>query len=626
MNQASDSARSVSRKLTSAIEALSTPRHDSGTRNPARVPDWSKDSALRRIVLIVLLVGGTAGIFVLDVLTPLGFVSWALYLVPVWMAAYLPDSRPSPVLMTGSAGALLIVVGFWLSPPGVSPWLGAANRTLGIIVIGLSTILLRQVVVQRGVIRRNEQELRDFVEGASVGLHWIGADGTILWANQAELNLLGYAPDEYIGRSIREFHVDTGVIEDSLQRLMRGDTLYNYEARLRCKDGSIRHVSIVSNASWRGGRFSHARSFTRDITAQKEAEQLQAQLAAIVTHSEDAIVSFTPDGTVLTWNKGAERLLGWTEPEALGRSNRMYVPEDRLSDCRELIESVLQGRPVRNLETQRKRLNGSVVDVSVTMSPVLVDNRLVSVCEILHDVTERKQAQENLQAANKELESFSYSVSHDLRAPLRSIDGFAKVLVEDFGPLLPAEARRYAHIIQKNARRMGELIDDLLEFSRLSRSTLTRQTVDVTQVVREVWLELRRLDHEHPAELIVNDVPKCLADRRLLKQVWANLLSNALKYSRPRQESRIEIGWYEDEQQPDSVVYWIRDNGVGFDQQYVHKLFSVFQRLHRAEEFEGTGVGLALVNRIIQRHGGRVWAEGRLNKGATFYFTVKRES
>lgn len=233
-------------------------------------------------------------------------------------------------------------------------------------------------------------------------------------------------------------------------------------------------------------------------------------------------------------------------------------------------------------------------------------------------------AERTLREANKELEAFTYSVSHDLRAPLRSINGFAKILTEDFGPSLPPEAKRHLHVIQKGASRMGELIDDLLEFSRLSRTALDRQVVDLERVVREVWSELRRQDDVQSAELVVGDLPRCLADRRLIRQVWVNLLSNALKYSRTRSEPRIEIGWREDEQQPGSVVYWIRDNGVGFDQQYVNKLFGVFQRLHRQEEFEGTGVGLALVRRIVQRHGGRVWAEGRLDEGATFYFTFER--
>jgi PAS domain S-box-containing protein len=624
MTKMSQPARSVYGRLTSAIERLR--RVEGIPEEPSATPFSAGyyRSIVWRLSLLIFIVGSTIGVFVLDVLIPLGSAIWVLYLLPLWMTAYYPTERSSLLLLwtSGTIGAL-IVAGFWMAPLGISPWLAAANRTLMIAMIGLTTVLLRRLIIQNEVMGRNEAELRDFVEGASVGLHWVGPDGTILWANQAELNLLGYAPDEYVGHSIREFHVDAGVVEDILRQLLSGETLYNYEARLRCKDGRIRHVSVASNASWRGGRFSHSRCFTRDITPQKEAEQWQARLAAIVTQSEDAIISFTPDGTIETWNKGAERLLGWTEAEAFGCSKWMFVPSDHVLESRELVEAVIQGQSVRYAETQRKRKDGSLVDVSITMSPVLVNNRLVSVCEILHDMTERKEAEERMIAANKELESFSYSVSHDLRAPLRSIDGFAKVLVEDFGPTLPAEARRYLNIIQKGAGRMGNLIDDLLEFSRLSRSALNRQTVDTKRVVREVWLELRRINPERSAELIMDEVPTCIADRRLIKQVWVNLLSNALKYSHLRQESRIEIGWHQDEQQPHHVVYWIRDNGVGFDQQYVHKLFGVFQRLHRAEDFEGTGVGLALVHRIIMRHGGRVWAEGRVNEGATFYFTLE---
>ncbi|HWF59461.1 MAG TPA: PAS domain S-box protein [Nitrospira sp.] len=621
MRNTSEASRSAYGRLTSAIASLSAP---SGSSNPGRSDSWNSDSVVERLLVNALIVGGIAGIFMLDVFRPLGFVVWMLYLLPLWLSVRLAQRRPSSVGLVGLTSVILVVAGFWLEPSGKSPWTSSANRATGIIVIGLNTVLLQRLMRQRETILRNEEELRDFVEGASVGLHWVGLDGTILWANQAALNLLGYAAEEYIEHSIREFHADLDIADDLVQRLGKGETLYNYEARLRCKSGVIRHVSIAANASWRGKRFSHSRCFIRDISAQKEAEVLHARLAAIVTHSGDAIVSFAPDGVIDTWNKAAERLLWWTEMESIGRPESMFVPDDRLPESRELIRTVLLGQPVREFDTQRKRKNGSLVDVSITMSPVLVENRLLSICEIIHDNTKRKRNERALREANKELEAFSYSVSHDLRAPLRSINGFAKILAEDFGPSLPPEAKRHLHVIQKGAGRMGELIDDLLEFSRLSRSALDRQAVDVERVIREVWGELRRQDQVQSAELVVGDLPKCLADRKLIKQVWVNLLSNALKYSRPRREPRIEIGWRDDEQQPGNVVYWIRDNGVGFDQQYVSKLFGVFQRLHRTEDFEGTGVGLALVHRIVQRHGGRVWAEGRLEEGATFYFTLER--
>jgi light-regulated signal transduction histidine kinase (bacteriophytochrome) len=168
------------------------------------------------------------------------------------------------------------------------------------------------------------------------------------------------------------------------------------------------------------------------------------------------------------------------------------------------------------------------------------------------------------------------------------------------------------------------LIDDLLTFSRLSRSPMELRSVDPTGIINEAWLELRQDREGRKVEFIVNDLPHCRADRRLLKQVWVNLLSNALKYTRPQESARIEIGWSGEDQRSKEVVYWIRDNGVGFDQRYVHKLFGVFQRLHRAEDFEGTGVGLAIVQRIVKRHGGRVWAEGQVDQGATISMMLER--
>ncbi len=568
-----------------------------------------------------------------------------LYLFPLWLAAELSERSPSPLWSTSAATAILMVVGFWLCPSGISPWLGAADRVLFFIALVCTTVLLRKLIVQREALRRNEEELRDFLEGASEGIRWVGPDGTILWANQAELNLLGYASDEYIGHSIREFHAD-GDMEDLLRRMQKGETLSNYEGRLRCKDGSIRHVSIVSNVSRRDGRFTHTRCFTRDITAQKDAQQKHAYLAAIISSSDDGIVGKNLRGIVTSWNRGAERLFGYTAQEMIGQPALRLIPPERHDEERFILGRITAGESVQHYETIRRHKDGRDFYVSLTVSPVVDDQgQIIGASKICRDITQQKIAEETLRQrdrnleevnaaltkhaaalteANKELESFSYSISHDLRAPLRSMDGFAKVLVEDFGPALPPDARRCLSIIQKGAGRMGELIDDLLEFSRLSRLALNASPLDLNKVIQEVWHELRRQDDGRPVELNVAELPKCRADRRLIKQVWVNLLSNALKYSRFRDQARIEIGWQVDARLPDHVVYWIRDNGVGFDQQYVHKLFGVFQRLHRIEEFEGTGVGLAIVQRIIQRHGGLVWAEGRVNHGATFYFTLER--
>lgn len=247
-----------------------------------------------------------------------------------------------------------------------------------------------------------------------------------------------------------------------------------------------------------------------------------------------------------------------------------------------------------------------------------------------------RQNQERLESANKELEAFSYSVSHDLRAPLRAIDGFSRILMEDFAADLPADARRFLDLVRANSQKMGQLVDDLLAFSRLSRQPLNKQQVAPTDLVRQVLADLHADMAGREIEIIMGDLPLCDGDPALLKQVFINLLGNAIKFTRGRDMAKIEVGWLAPQSRgaatanPDSGqesaakgnVYFVRDNGVGFDMQYVGKLFGVFQRLHRVEEYEGTGVGLAIVQRIITRHGGRVWAEAAVDQGATFYFTL----
>ena len=229
-----------------------------------------------------------------------------------------------------------------------------------------------------------------------------------------------------------------------------------------------------------------------------------------------------------------------------------------------------------------------------------------------------------LEGTNAELESFSYSVSHDLRAPLRAIHGFARILLEDHHAKLDPEAQRLLGVIDQNTRRMGQLIDDLLAFSRLGRTDLTTGPVDMKELARLVADDVQRAesDRNGSLEIRIDPLPPARGDRGLLRQVISNLMLNAAKFTRGRPSARIEVGSHPN---GDEVVYYVKDNGAGFDARYADKLFGVFQRLHSAEEFDGTGVGLAIVKRIVQRHGGRVWAEGAVNQGATFYFTLPGE-
>jgi signal transduction histidine kinase len=240
-----------------------------------------------------------------------------------------------------------------------------------------------------------------------------------------------------------------------------------------------------------------------------------------------------------------------------------------------------------------------------------------------------------LEAANKELESFSYSVSHDLRAPLRAIDGFSRIILEDYSAPLADEAKNYLKLVRDNTRQMGQLVDDLLAFSRLGRLALSKQTVDSGRILRLCLSEMKAEQEGRQLEIDIGDLPSCQADPTLLKQVWMNLLSNALKYTRKRSTAKIAIGCRM-ERRPKTVhdaahqsgpgtemIFFIKDNGAGFDMKYAHKLFGVFQRLHRAADYDGTGVGLAIVQRIINRHGGRIWADAQVNQGATFSFTLE---
>ena len=332
-------------------------------------------------------------------------------------------------------------------------------------------------------------------------------------------------------------------------------------------------------------------------------------------------------------------MYGWSREEALG-----HISHDLLGTRFPVSLADLEDRLARDGSWEgvliHSRRDGAQI---VVASRQVLDREErgepTVVLEMNSDITERKRADDELrrlkgeleervvmrtaqlEAANKELESFAYSVSHDLRAPLRAIDGFCQILVTEHAPGLDGEPRRYLQRVSENTRKMGRLIDDLLHFSRLGRQAMTRQPVAMADLVRQCLEELQGEREGREVEVILGELPPCRADAALLKQVWLNLLANALKFTRSRAEARIEAGSFA---RDGETVYFVRDNGVGFDMAYADKLFGVFQRLHRQEDYEGTGVGLALVQRIIHRHGGRVWAEARPDQGAAFFFTLGR--
>ena len=245
-----------------------------------------------------------------------------------------------------------------------------------------------------------------------------------------------------------------------------------------------------------------------------------------------------------------------------------------------------------------------------------------SVHKIRYLLVHEHEIADQLQAANKELEAFSYSVSHDLKAPVRAIEGFSRRLVAKHSAKLDTEAIRLLNIVCTNAKRMDHLINDLLAFSRLGQQQIRKSIIDLSVLAKQVFQQLLIQAPERDLQLTVNDLPPALGDPNLINQVMVNLLANAVKYTRTGKTAVIEVGG---RTEGSETVYYVKDNGIGFDERYAHKIFGTFERLHSADEYEGTGIGLAIVKRIIERHGGRVWAEGKVNEGATFYFALPKE-
>ncbi len=347
-----------------------------------------------------------------------------------------------------------------------------------------------------------------------------------------------------------------------------------------------------------------------------------------------AILMLDPAGVVMTWNRGAERIKGYRAEEVVGRHfSIFYPPEDVAArkPQRELEKAVADGR--FDDAGWRLRKDGTKFWAEVVITPIYNKIELAGFSKVTRDATDQMRYENEqkryehileekngeLLAAVKELDAFTYSVSHDLRAPLRAVDAFTQILLNEHGADLAPEPREYLQLVRDNTVQMGNLIDDLLAFARLGRQPLTKQAVTLGPIVGQVLTQQRALSGERAVDVKVADLPPVSGDPALLKQVLVNLIGNAFKYTKRRADAAIEIG---SDDVDGERVFFVRDNGAGFDMEYAGQLFKVFQRLHRVEEFEGTGVGLAIVQRIINRHGGRVWADATVGEGATFYFTL----
>jgi PAS domain S-box-containing protein len=495
--------------------------------------------------------------------------------------------------------------------------------------------------------KQEEQKIRGLLEAAPDAVIIANHLGAIVLVNSCAERVFGYRREELLLQKVQTILPDYGHRHSNAGA---GNFSPEHPTRLSVELNGRRKNGTEFPAEINSSPFETANEIlisisVRDITERKHAEELirlgDERFRMLVQGVKDyVLLMLDPSGRVTTWNEGAEQILGYRSEEMLALDfSSFYMLDDRAKDkpAKELKNA--QERQRFEREGQRARKDGSLFWANTVISVLRDgDGPIRGFGVVIRDISARKRTDEELEArrreifqrnaqlvvANNELESFSYSVSHDLRTPLRAIDGFSHALLEDYAEKLDEQGREYLGRIRSATQRMGSLIDDLLNLSRLSRTTMQMQPVDVTVLAGSVAGEIRKVQPQREVELKVQEGLSAHADPGLLRVVFENLLGNAWKFtSKKGFPAHIEVGRCHTN---GDNAFFVRDDGAGFDPAYATRLFGAFQRLHGQQEFEGTGVGLATVQRIIQRHGGRIWAESAPGQGATFYFTLNEES
>jgi PAS domain S-box-containing protein len=500
-------------------------------------------------------------------------------------------------------------------------------------------------------LRASEDQFRTMANSIPQ-LAWMAhADGFIFWYNQRWHDFTGTTPEQMEGWGWQRVH-DPDVLPKVMEKwqgAIAAGRPFEMEFPLRGADGRFRMflTRIQPMMDWQG-RVERWFGTNTDVDELKQMEaslrdtqlRLHSTLAAgcigtwtwdigndrlIADQFTARMFSLDPDETAkgLPAQAYLQAIYDEDRPgvvdalhgaiQSCGHYDTSYRVRQEKGECRWLQA---RGRVESDAAGNALNFHGAVMDITERK---LAEEAVQHLNADLENRVIERTAQ--LEAANKELEAFSYSVSHDLRAPLRAIDGFSRIVLREYAPSMTPEAQEYLQDIRASTQKMGQLVDDLLAFSRLGRQPVKKEAVSPANVVRQCLEELRGEQEGRRVEIHLDELPGCSGDAALLKQVWMNLLANALKYTSKCEVTTIEVGSYRDKETGD-CVYFVKDNGVGFDMGYAHKLFGVFQRLHRAEDYQGTGVGLAIVQRIVHRHGGRVWADAQPDKGASFFFTL----
>ena len=442
-----------------------------------------------------------------------------------------------------------------------------------------------QLAVTANKIESANKYARSLIEASLDPLVTISPKGKITDVNAATIKVTGVSRKNLIGTHFYRYFTEPKKALIARNKVFKEGSIRDFPLTIKSKEGKL--TDVLYNAALyndENGNVLGAFAAARDVTQAKKANELmesvRSKLAVIAKEKEDVRQKLEVTA--------AQLAVAATEKEAV-RQELAVTAKEKEDARKELVEIA------EEKEDARKKLEVTAEQLK------LKDEQLV--------------------ISTKEMEAFSYSVSHDLRAPLRAIDGFTQILVEKYDEKLDDEGKRITSIIRASTLQMGKLIDDLLSFSRLGRQEVKKSIIDTILLVNEIYKELRKASPKRDIEFVVGDLPVARADGDMLRQVWTNLLSNAIKFTGQTEKAKIEIGSTSDNS---SITFYVKDNGAGFDMKYVNKLFGVFQRLHSVEEFEGTGVGLANVKRIIERHGGKVWAEGKVGEGATIYFSLPK--
>ncbi len=561
-------------------------------------------------------------------------------------AKSLPQAVSAIVILTGCS----ILVGWLYGAAFGMALLTSSNIIVFAVLLYRTTLWLKRSDVERERAEdmrcASEVRFRLLVEGVEdYAILMLDPLGHIVSWNRGAEQIKGYRPDEIIGQHFSCFYPtedrERGRPEQELSVAASKGRLEDEGWRVR-KDGSRFWADVVITALRdEAGCLCGFSKVTRDITDRKRAEdtlrESEERIRSVVDTAHEAFIAMDSEGRITDWNHQAESTFGWSRSEVIGQplAQTIIPPQYREAHRRGLEHFLATGQgPVLNtrIEITALHQDGHEFPVELTIAPLRL-GRTYTFNSFVHDITARKQAEETLgrqkaelarsnaelAAANKELEAFTYSVSHDLRAPLRQISGFSQFLARELGPRIDAAALHHLQHIQKGVQQMGRLVDDLLNLGRVGRQALKEQLTDLHSLLEAVVADLKPEAEGREIEWIIGQLPSAKCDPGLIRLVFANLLSNAIKFTRHQEHAIIQV----DQMTLDGeVVFFVRDNGVGFNMRYVDKLFGIFQRLHLQEDFEGTGVGLANVQRIIHKHGGRVWAEAEPYKGATFYFTL----